>query len=69
MSKCVTFCLSPGGQTIFTHRWGQTFFVGGDGGDDDVDCEKDEDVSEASKLSAVATFLRGPQGPEILVIN
>ena len=50
---------------------GQTFFVGGDGGDDDVDGEKEEDVREgntlASKLSAGARILRGPKGPEILV--
>ena len=46
---------------------GQTFFVGGDGGDDDVDGEKEEDVSKAntfaskaSKLSAGARILRGP---------
>ena len=69
-----------GGQTFLHHGGdiftqggeGQTFSVGGDGGDD-VD-GKDEDVSEAntlaseaSKLSTGARILRGPQGPEILV--
>ena len=39
---------------------GQTFsFVGGRG-DDDVDGEKEEDVSEACKLFAGGRILRGP---------
>ena len=37
----------------------QTFYVEDVGGDDDVD-EEEEDVSEASKLSAGARILRGP---------
>ena len=47
----VPFCLSPGdkhflhtgegGTNIFTLRGGQTFFVGGGGGHDDVDEEMD----------------------------
>ena len=57
----------------------QTFFVGGDGGYDDVDEEIDVSevsflvsvanifVSEASKLSTGARIFRGPKGPEILV--
>ena len=56
-----------GGTNIFTRGGGQTFSVGGDGGDDDVDGEKEEDVSKAntlaskaSKLSAGARILRGP---------
>ena len=46
---------------------GQTFSIGGGSGDDDVDVEKEEDVSKASKLSAGARILRGSKGPEILV--
>ena len=38
---------------------GQTFYVKDVGGDDDVDGEE-EDVSEASKLSAGARIFRGP---------
>ena len=64
-----------GGTNIFRQRGGQTFLkmfsVVCDGGDDDIDDEKEEDVSEAntlaskaSKLSAGARILRGP---EILV--
>ena len=66
-----------GGSNIFTHKgvdklfyteWGgQTFSVGDDGGDDEVDGEEEEDVSganifgsEASKLSAGARISRGP---------
>ena len=59
-----------GGSNIFTHKgvdklfyteWGgQTFSVGVDGGYDNVDGEKEEDVSEASMLSAGARILRGP---------
>ena len=44
-----------------------TFSVGSDGGNDDVDSEEEEDVSEAnifvseaSKLSAGARIFRGP---------
>ena len=58
-----------GGDKHFTERegGGQTFSVVADGGHDDVDNEKEEDVSEAntlaskaSKLSAGAGILRGP---------
>ena len=63
------------GTNIFTHRWGgQIFSIGNVAGKDDVGGEE-EDVSkansfvrEASKLSAGARILRGPKGPEILVI-
>ena len=64
----VTFYLSPwdkhfphtGGTNIFTHG-GTNIFVGGDGDGYDVDGHKEEeDVSEASKLSARATILKGP---------
>ena len=53
-----------GGTNIFTLRRVLTFYVGGDGGYDDVDKEMDVSeanilVSEASKLSAGAIF-RGP---------
>ena len=48
---------------------GRTFYIGcGGGGDDDIDGEE-EDVSKASKLSAGARILRGPKGPEILLLN
>ena len=49
-----------GGTNIFTHG-GTNIFVGGDGDGYDVDGHKEEeDVSEASKLSARATILKGP---------
>ena len=47
-----------GGTNIFTSRRVLTFYVGGDGGYDDVD--KEMDVSEASKRSAGARIFRGP---------
>ena len=51
-------------------QWQQTWpQTDGDGGDDDVDGEKEEDVSKASKLSLGARSLRGLQGPEILAVN
>ena len=60
------FYIEGGGTKIFT--WGgQTSYVGGVGGYDDVD--KEMDLSEASKLSAGARILRGPKGPEILLLN
>ena len=52
-----------GGKHFYNRGGGQTFSVGGDGVDDEVDGEE-EDVSEAntlaSKLSAEARILRGP---------
>ena len=52
-----------GGSNIFTHKgvdklfyteWGvQTFSVGVDGGDDNVDGEKEEDVSEANTQASM----------------
>ena len=63
-----------GDKHFYTRGGGQTFSVGSDGGNDDVDGEEEEDVSEAnifvskaSKLSTGARIFRGPQGPEILV--
>ena len=62
-----TFLTHLGGTNIFTHMGGQTFSAGSDGGNDDVDGEEEEDVSEAnilvseaSKLSAGARIFRGP---------
>ena len=56
---------TQGGQTFlhnggkhFTQGGWQTFCVGGGGSNDDVD-GKEEDVSEASKLSAGARIFRG----------
>ena len=49
---------SLGGTNIFTSRRVLTFYVGDDGGYDDVD--KEMDVSEASKLSAGDRIFRGP---------
>ena len=60
-----------GGGKHFYMRGGDkhfyTFSVGSDGGNDDVDSEEEEDVSEAnifvseaSKLSAGARIFRGP---------
>ena len=46
---CVCLCVCPGGQTNCLSPGG-----------DDVDSDKEEDVSEASKLSAGARILRGP---------
>ena len=51
------------GQKILHHAWGnkhftQTVVVEGGGGNDDVDGEEDEDVSEKSKLSTGARILR-----------
>ena len=48
----------PRGTKIFTSRRVLTFYVGGDGGYDDVD--KEIDVKETSKLSAEARIFRGP---------
>ena len=72
----VTFCLFPGtnifhtqGGQISLHMGRTNIFVGGDGDGYDVDGHKEEeDVSEASKLSAGARIFRGPEGPKILVI-
>ena len=70
-----------GGDKHFSHtgrdkQGGGTFSVGGVGGKDDVDGAKEEDVSEAntlaseaSNLSAGARILRGPYGPEVLVLR
>ena len=83
MSLCVclsSFVCSPGakhflhtggGTNILTQRRGQTFYVGGSGGYDDVNEEMDVReanffVSEVSKLSARARIFCGPYGPEIL---
>ena len=53
------FCILWVGTNIFASRGGgQTFFVGGGSGYDDVDEEINE--SEASKLSAGARIFRGP---------
>ena len=47
-----------GGDKHFSHTWaGQTFFVGGGGGYDDVN--EEIDVSEASMLSAGARIFKG----------
>ena len=56
------------GQTFLHKGGGQTFSVGSDGGNDDVDGEEVEEdvseanihVSEASKPSAGARIFRGP---------
>ena len=55
---------------------GQTFYVGGSGGYDDIDVDKEIDasevnshVSESSKLSTGARIFRGLEGPEILVFS
>ena len=53
------------GGNIFTRRGGQTFYVGGSCGYDDVYGKMDVSeanifVSEASKLSAGARIFRGP---------
>ena len=63
-----------GGTNIFALRGGQTFFVGGGGGHDDVDEEMYVSkakflVSKASKLSAGARILGARRGPEILVLE
>ena len=72
----------PGGQT-FLHSWGwgQKIYVGGGGGNDDVDEGMDMSeanllvskanilVSEVSKLSTGARIFRGPYVPEILVMQ
>ena len=57
----------PPSPNIFTYMGGgQTFSVGSDGGNDDVDGEEEDvsetniHVSEASKLSAGARIFRGP---------
>ena len=53
-----------GGTNIFTSRRVLTFYVGGDGGYNDVKemdvSEANISVSEASKLSAGARIFRGP---------
>ena len=64
-----TFLHTHGGANIFTcmrgqtdlhTRGGQTFSVGGGSANDDVDCQKEGDVSEAEA--------RISRGPEILVL-
>ena len=66
MSEANIFA-TQGGTNIFTlGGGGQTFYVDDVGGDDDVDGEEEEDVSEAnifvseaSKLSTGARIFRG----------
>ena len=60
MSGSVTFCLSPGGQTFLSHskRGGQTFFVGGRGGYDEVG--EQIDLSEANFLVSEVNISRSP---------
>ena len=76
------FCILWMGTNIFASRGGgQTFFVGGGSGYDDVDEEINVSeanifvsevnifVSGASKLSAGTRIFRVPYGPEILAID
>ena len=44
-------------------------YVGGDGGNDDVDVDMEMDVSEANILGSKTRISRGIQGPEILVFH
>ena len=53
------FTLRGGDKHFYTERGEQTFYVKDVGGDGDVDGEE-EDVSEASKLSAGDRIFRGP---------
>ena len=53
-----TFLLIRGWTNFFTlSGGGQTFSVGVDGGDDNVDGEKEEDVSEANTQASEASML------------
>ena len=57
--------MREGGNTYLHRRWGQTFYVVGCSGHDDVDEEMYVSkanffVSEASKLAAGARIFRGP---------
>ena len=54
--------LHPGGTNIFTQHFyilggGQTFYVGGSGGHDDVDVDEEVDMSEANLLLSEANIL------------
>ena len=55
-----------GGTNIFTQGGGQTFSVGSDGGNDDVDGEEEEDVSEANIFVSEASK-PSAEASEILV--
>ena len=62
-----TFFSPTGDKHFYTYGGGQTFSVGSDGGNVDVDDEEEVDVSEAnslvseaSKLSTGARIFRGP---------
>ena len=46
------------GDKKFTQEGGQKFYTGSSG-NNDVGCEKEEDVSKARKLSAGARILKG----------
>ena len=48
-----------GGQKNSHKRGGQKFYTGSSG-NNDVGCEKEEDVSKARKLSTGARILKGP---------
>ena len=61
------------GKQNFCTVVGQTFYVVGGGGYDDVDeemyvSEANFLVSKASKLSAGATIFKGQLGPQLLVL-